>query len=163
MPAVAQGESAGNDDGCRLKPPADSESNDIFSPLRRRGPLLVRMGVYFLLTSSFACFAASLLLLLSPQSFPLQPFTFVKQKATDKPSNQWNILYHLGGNGPWIPKIDGVVDGGIAVPNGCRIDMIHMVGCLLCVVIQESRADQNRCHDMARDTQLKTLAHVSRA
>ncbi|RPB27592.1 phosphoglycerate mutase-like protein [Terfezia boudieri ATCC MYA-4762] len=88
------------------------------------------MGVYFLLALSFFCFAASILLLLLPQSFPLHlilPFKFVKQQETDKLSAQWNILYHLGGNGPWIPKIDGVVDGGIAIPNGCKIDMIHMM------------------------------------
>ena len=40
----------------------------------------------------------------------------------------WNILYHLGGNGPWIPKVDGVVEGGIDVPQGCNIEQIHMVG-----------------------------------
>jgi len=138
MPAVVQGKSTGFDGGCRLKLPADLESYNMFL---RRSPLLARMGVYFLLATSFVCFAASLLLLQFPQPFPLHlipPFRFVKQQATDKPSNQWNILYHLGGNGPWIPKIDGVVDGGITTPNGCRIDMIHMVGCLLYVVIQGS-------------------------
>lgn len=40
---------------------------------------------------------------------------------------EWNLLYHLGGNGPWIPRVDDIVDGGIAVPEACRIDMIHMV------------------------------------
>ena len=152
MPAVALGKSAepyhnnsnnnnnnnsNNDDGdgYRLKlPTADPESSYIFLPSWRRSPLLAKMRVYFLLALSFVCFTASLLLLLSPQSFPrlLIPLTFVKQQATDKPSNQWNLLYHLGGNGPWIPKIDGVVDGGIVIPNGCKIDMIHMVGCLSC-------------------------------
>ena len=39
----------------------------------------------------------------------------------------WNILYHLGGNGPWIEKVDGIVEGGIGVPDGCRIEQVHMV------------------------------------
>ncbi|KAI9879340.1 MAG: acid phosphatase pho5 [Pleopsidium flavum] len=39
----------------------------------------------------------------------------------------WNILYHLGGNGPWIEKIEGVVKGGIGVPKGCRVEQVHMM------------------------------------
>ena len=39
----------------------------------------------------------------------------------------WNILYHLGGNGPWIEKVDGVAHGGIGVPEGCRVEQVHMV------------------------------------
>ncbi|KAJ4313460.1 hypothetical protein N0V94_006947 [Neodidymelliopsis sp. IMI 364377] len=30
----------------------------------------------------------------------------------------WNILYHLGGNGPWVEKVVDVVESGIAVPEG---------------------------------------------
>jgi acid phosphatase len=41
--------------------------------------------------------------------------------------DRWNILYHLGGNGPWIEKVDGVTKGGINVPEGCEVDMVHMV------------------------------------
>jgi len=92
-------------------------------PSRYRGLQLA----YFILAFSLGYLVVSLLFLLSPQSHLIPPFKFVEKQATDKPSNQWNLLYHLGGNGPWIPKIDGVVDGGIATPNGCRIDMIHMV------------------------------------
>lgn len=40
----------------------------------------------------------------------------------------WNLLYHLGGNGPWIEKVDGTVKGGIGVPEGCRVEQVHMVG-----------------------------------
>ncbi|KAI9809288.1 MAG: hypothetical protein M1825_002579 [Sarcosagium campestre] len=39
----------------------------------------------------------------------------------------WNILYHLGGNGPWIEKVDGIVEGGIGTPDGCRVEQIHMM------------------------------------
>ncbi|TKA55486.1 hypothetical protein B0A49_12081, partial [Cryomyces minteri] len=39
----------------------------------------------------------------------------------------WNILYHLGGNGPWVEKVDGIVEGGIGVPDGCRVEQVHMM------------------------------------
>lgn len=38
-----------------------------------------------------------------------------------------DLFYHLGGNGPWIPKIDGTVEGGIDPPEGCRVTQVHMV------------------------------------
>lgn len=38
-----------------------------------------------------------------------------------------DLFYHLGGNGPWIPKINGTVKGGIEPPSGCRITQVHMV------------------------------------
>lgn len=41
--------------------------------------------------------------------------------------NDWNILYHLGGNGPWIEKIDGLVTPSLQPPKGCVIDQVHMV------------------------------------
>lgn len=42
-------------------------------------------------------------------------------------SMAWDVLYHVGGNGPWIEKIDGVVEGGIEPPEGCSVEQIHMV------------------------------------
>lgn len=39
----------------------------------------------------------------------------------------WNILYHLGGNGPWVEKIVDVVDGGVAPPAGCEVVQVHMM------------------------------------
>lgn len=43
----------------------------------------------------------------------------------------WNILYHIGGNSPWIQKIDGVVQAGFGPPPGCHVEQVHMVsmGC----------------------------------
>lgn len=38
-----------------------------------------------------------------------------------------DLFYHLGGNGPWIPKMDGAVEGGIEPPEGCRVTQVHMV------------------------------------
>lgn len=51
---------------------------------------------------------------------PLQGF-----KDAEKP---WNIMYHMGGNSPWIPKLSGIVDGGIEPSAGCRVEQVHMVG-----------------------------------
>ena len=45
-----------------------------------------------------------------------------------KPESKWDILYHLGGNGPWIRKTDGIVDERLDAPVGCRVDQVHMVG-----------------------------------
>lgn len=42
-------------------------------------------------------------------------------------SQDWNVLHHMGGNGPWIEKVEDIVPGGIAVPKGCEIDQIHMM------------------------------------
>ena len=47
--------------------------------------------------------------------------------STIASSKTWNVFYHVGGIGPWIKKIDGVVDGGIEPPCGCRVEQIHMV------------------------------------
>lgn len=40
----------------------------------------------------------------------------------------WNVLYHMGGNSPWLPKAHGIVDTDIGPPAGCRVDQVHMVG-----------------------------------
>jgi acid phosphatase len=42
-------------------------------------------------------------------------------------TRDWNILYHLGGNGPWVEKVDNVVEGGLAPPAGCKVEQVHMV------------------------------------
>ncbi|KAF7595014.1 acid phosphatase pho5 [Aspergillus hancockii] len=41
--------------------------------------------------------------------------------------NDWNLLYHLGGNGPWVEKIDGPNARGVDPPNRCTIDQLHMI------------------------------------
>jgi acid phosphatase len=42
-------------------------------------------------------------------------------------TKDWNILYHLGGNGPWIEKKHNVVERGIEVPKTCAVDQVHMM------------------------------------
>jgi len=84
----------------------------------------------FLFASSILCFAASVLFLISPEAFltySLSPLGIYEKTTGHTPSKGWNLLYHLGGNSPWIPKIDGIVDGGIDPPKGCTVDMVHMV------------------------------------
>ncbi|KAI5238030.1 phosphoglycerate mutase-like protein [Aureobasidium subglaciale] len=39
----------------------------------------------------------------------------------------WNILHHLGGHGPWIPKVEGIVEGGFSPPEGCRVEQVQMM------------------------------------
>lgn len=39
----------------------------------------------------------------------------------------WDILYNVGGNGPWIRKLDGTVEEDIKPPAGCNAEQIHMV------------------------------------
>ncbi len=48
----------------------------------------------------------------------------------------WNILYHIGGNGPWIQKVDGVVQEGIGSPAGCHVEQVHMVSMGYSLAIQ---------------------------
>jgi len=40
----------------------------------------------------------------------------------------WNVMQHQGGNSPWFQKTQGIIEGGIEPPAGCRIDQVHMVG-----------------------------------
>ncbi len=47
--------------------------------------------------------------------------------SSPKAEPDWNILYHIGGNGPWIQKIDGVVQEGFGPPAGCHVEQVHMV------------------------------------
>ncbi|KAF2993680.1 acid phosphatase pho5 [Curvularia kusanoi] len=42
-------------------------------------------------------------------------------------TKDWNILYHLGGNGPWVEKVIDIVDSGIAVPEDCEVEQVHMM------------------------------------
>jgi hypothetical protein len=37
------------------------------------------------------------------------------------------LFYHLGGNGPWIPKADGLKHPDVPLPKHCMVDQVHMV------------------------------------
>lgn len=49
-----------------------------------------------------------------------------------------DLFYHLGGNGPWVPKINGTTGDGIEPPDGCRVTQVHMVGS--CSTLARSQA-----------------------
>lgn len=42
-------------------------------------------------------------------------------------SDGWNLSYHQGGNGPWIPKVDGVLKDDLTLPFGCLVDQVNLV------------------------------------
>lgn len=52
---------------------------------------------------------------------------FERGQGAGATTKDWNILYHLGGNGPWVEKVIDVVDTGIAVPDGCKVEQVHMM------------------------------------
>lgn len=57
---------------------------------------------------------------------------------TEPPKKDWNLLRHLGGNGPWVEHVGGNKGPllgesnqsdtlSLAPPEGCLIDQVHMV------------------------------------
>lgn len=54
--------------------------------------------------------------------------TEVSQIETGFDQASWDIRYHLGGNGPWIPKVSGIAVDDIDPPPRCLVDQVHMVG-----------------------------------
>ena len=42
-------------------------------------------------------------------------------------SSEWNLFYHLGGNGPWIPKKNGYGHPEDPLPKTCSVDQVHML------------------------------------
>ena len=63
------------------------------------------------------------------------PLTFGNSRASSEVyehQEDWKLFHHLGGNGPWIQRTENVVEGGIEVPPGCRVDQVHMVGHFAC-------------------------------
>lgn len=61
-----------------------------------------------------------------------------------KARQDWNILYHIGGNGPWIQKIDGVVRAGFGPPPGCHVEQVNMVSMGCSHPIWDERGGQER-------------------
>jgi acid phosphatase len=52
---------------------------------------------------------------------------FERGQGAGVTTKDWNILYHLGGNGPWVEKVIDVVDTGIQLPDGCQVEQAHMM------------------------------------
>jgi hypothetical protein len=52
------------------------------------------------------------------------------QGSLHEKQDDWNLFYHLGGNGPWVGKANprfGTYDKEGAPPEGCVVDQVHMV------------------------------------
>jgi hypothetical protein len=64
----------------------------------------------------------------------------------------WNILYHLGGNGPWVQKVDGVITNELAPPEGCEVQQVHMVSkpCFGVALVTENRRYQGTASAIRR-------------
>lgn len=39
----------------------------------------------------------------------------------------WNVIHHLGGNGPWIENTGEGAASNLNPPEGCSVDQVHLV------------------------------------
>lgn len=58
--------------------------------------------------------------------YPVWPWSHRARTSSDAVS-PWNMLYHVGGNGPWIKKVDGTNGEDIEPPAECTVEQVHMV------------------------------------
>lgn len=64
--------------------------------------------------------------LLTKTAYPL----WCRQGSLQDKLDDWNLFGHLGGNGPWIEKVNaryGTYERDGEPPAGCVIDQVHMV------------------------------------
>ncbi|KPI36909.1 3-phytase B [Cyphellophora attinorum] len=47
--------------------------------------------------------------------------------GTTSSSGKWDLFYHLGGNGPWIPHHSGLGTIDDPLPSHCTVDQVHMI------------------------------------
>lgn len=72
--------------------------------------------------------AVDALWLLDSHTNDQTPLSAVRQVNGSVGAEQdWDILYHQGGNSPWIPKINGTITTDPSPPPGCRVEQVHMV------------------------------------
>jgi acid phosphatase len=59
----------------------------------------------------------------------LQPGTINTGDHSDSASSSstWDLFYHLGGNGPWIPHHSGLGTISDPLPSHCTVDQVHMI------------------------------------
>ncbi|KAF2404313.1 phosphoglycerate mutase-like protein [Trichodelitschia bisporula] len=63
----------------------------------------------------------------APFSSWFHPHAHLPKPPKSKPE-QWNLLYHLGGNGPWVPLIHHAVPySSLAPPESCEATQVHML------------------------------------
>lgn len=63
----------------------------------------------------------------------------------------WDLFYHLGGNGPWIPRGDGLGYSNTSIPEDCSVDQVHMVRALDFQSARLHGADTDSCRAMRND------------
>lgn len=68
--------------------------------------------------------------------------------ASGYQDGDWDLFYHLGGNGPWIPKAEGLGHPDDPLPKGCAVDQVHLV-CL--AFIHPRRSDEQLTYSSFRD------------
>ena len=55
---------------------------------------------------------------------------FCARRSIQDKQDEWDLFYRLGGNGPWIEKLNarfGTDDKDGKTPEGCVVDQVHMV------------------------------------
>ncbi|KAJ6087861.1 hypothetical protein N7467_006775 [Penicillium canescens] len=57
----------------------------------------------------------------------LNPCQSAQPDTSQTSGKEWNILYHLGGNGPWVENIHEGAASSLETPEGCSIDQVHMI------------------------------------
>lgn len=55
------------------------------------------------------------------------PLQSPAEEGAKSSRKDWNLLHHLGGNGPWIEKTGGTEGSSLAPPEGCSVDQVHLV------------------------------------
>lgn len=81
------------------------------------------LGWKWLLAGVSNCWGSSWLV----QARCLGPWVSNRICAARDIESSWDMLYHLGGNGPWIKKLDGTLDEYVEPPRGCKVEQVHMV------------------------------------
>jgi hypothetical protein len=140
-------------------------------------PFLIILAAVFLYTDGPECSLKTIKSLVSPvvDHTPTSPYSaswrswfhpFQRQSGSRYRSlkKKWNVLHHLGGNGPWVEMLDeGGISPDLAPPPGCVIDQVHMVcryNDLKCS--GESMLNDLRCRGMPKDI-LRRLLGIVRA
>lgn len=94
------------------RPEAD-QLTDIMSRTIRRHRILV------------AALLVSFIWLLSNHTLAANSLCF--WCSSSRATREWDLFYHLGGNGPWIRKRDGHGHPEDPLPDTCMIDQVHML------------------------------------
>jgi hypothetical protein len=100
--------------------------------LRTRRPFPLTLSLVFLITTSGIL--AFYILAHLHNGFCEQPSLLASSGLCYSfRQSEWNLFYHLGGNGPWIRKTDGLYYYDAPLPKKCSVDQVHMVSIPACL------------------------------